>query len=159
MGHWVRQNTYVNCWCCHPHESEALWRLYNFPSGVAIRTTFAKLEAALPTHCYLGTVTYLDYSTQVPPTDNFYNLAMHKRVQFSHEHEVRAVYTAMPVQETPSESPRTPPYMTFPIEMTAVEAIVLSPYAPRWFLPLVEDLLRKYRCDTPVRRSSMDAEA
>lgn len=156
MGDWVRQTTYVNCWCCQPHESEALWKLYNYPSGVAIRTTFAKLEAALSDHCYLGTVTYLDYSTEAPPADNFYNLAMHKRVQFRHEHEVRAVYTAMPLPVIEMRPPRTPPFMTFPIDMAAVDAVVLSPYAPRWFLPLVEDLFRKYRCDAPVLRSSMD---
>jgi hypothetical protein len=154
---WARESTYVNCWCCHPHESDALWRIYNYPCGVAICTTFSKLAAALPDACSIGLVRYLDYEREAPSTDNFFNLAMHKRAFFAYEHEVRVAATVTPFRQLnlPEQPPSTPPFLTYAIPFDAFEQIVLSPYAPTWFLPLVVDLLRRYECLIPIKQSSM----
>lgn len=55
----------------------------------------------------------------------------------------------------PEQPPSSPPFLTYPIPFDAFEEIVLSPYAPNWFLPLVRDLLHRYECPIPVRQSSM----
>lgn len=152
---WVRASVYVNCWCCHPHESEALWRLYTLPSGAAISTTFSKLANALPPECHIGCVRYLDYDADAPDADNFYNLAAHKRVFFSHEREVRVASVVPRMRRQPEQPPSTPPFMTYPVEFAAFDAIYMSPYSPDWFFPLVADLLKRYDCSIPLLRSRM----
>ncbi len=45
----VRPHTYVTCWHANSDESEAMWRLYcGANEGVAIKTSYEKLDASLP---------------------------------------------------------------------------------------------------------------
>src|SRR5207249_1966506 len=44
----LRRLTKINCWHCAEYESDAMWRLYAADrKGVAVRTTAARLQAAL----------------------------------------------------------------------------------------------------------------
>lgn len=157
MMELVRASTFVNCWCCRQQESEALWRIYTAQSGVALCTRFAKLAQALPDDCFMGRVRYLEYEHQSPSSDTFFSLATHKRAFFSHEQEVRIVYTLHPLDRTspPTQLPPTIPFWTHAVGFAAIDKIVLSPYSPSWFFPLVRDLLRRYECGIELVRSSM----
>jgi hypothetical protein len=154
---WTRNSILVNCWCMHEHESEALWRIYGHSDGVAIRTTYSKLAAALPDAFYMGMVRYIDYSRDSPDASNLFNLAMCKRAPFEYEHEVRIVQQTLPryksIEAMLGHLP--PPFLTQPVPFSAFDAIVLSPYAPPWLYAVVKELVRRYECPLPVERSSM----
>lgn len=160
MSDWVRYTTYVNCWCCHEFESEALWRLFAHPSGVALTTRYSKLAAALTEDCYFGCVQYLDYEKAAPPPDNTYNLAIHKRTFFSHEHEARIVRTVFP-KGYPDSCDLTAGASTIPLPIAfdAFEAVYVSPYSSPWVAEVVQDLLKRYGCSLPMRRSSMSPKS
>lgn len=153
----VRSVVYVNCWCCAEVESEALWRIYSHAHGVAITTTFAKLAQSLPGDFFIGVVEYLDYERDELSSDNYFNLAMHKRSFFQHEREVRVVKQIAPVDFTqpPSAPGNTPSFLTAPVSFDAFSDIRVSPYAPSWFEPLVRDIVQRYDCPIPVVRSDM----
>lgn len=157
MTRHVLATVYVNCWCCSAHESEALWRIYGHPSGIAITTTFSRLKQALPDSHYVGCVTYLDYEREVLSEGNFFNLAMHKRTFFAHEHEVRVATAVMPVDFTrpPNLKGQTPPFLTQPMPFETFDGVLVSPYAPPWFVAVVAELVRRYECPIPVRISAM----
>ena len=153
---WVRESVYVNCWCCHNHESEALWRIYAHPDGVALTTTFRRLKEALPEDHYVGKVRYLDYAEDSPSPDNTFNLAITKRTNYAHEHEVRVVRSIAPVHLVFPELPdETPPFLTTPISFGVFDTIYTSPFVPAWQHRLVQDLLRRYGCPIKLERSRM----
>ena len=70
-----------------------MWQLYcGTRDGVAIRTTFAKLESSIDPfpHTCVSLIEYRDYRTQEFKRQQFrYDPALHKRVAFLHENEVR----------------------------------------------------------------------
>ena len=80
----TRLAVYVNCWHLGDHESMAMWQGYGGGAyGVAIRSTFGRLDAALAERfggshgkdIFLGRVRYLDYlsiTERVPNEHNAY---------------------------------------------------------------------------------------
>ncbi len=71
-----------------------MWRLYcDSHVGVAMRSTFAKLRDSVRVpHTIVSLVKYIDYSTE--PFQRHvhdYDPALHKRVAFKHEQEVRVL--------------------------------------------------------------------
>lgn len=92
-----RTGWFISCWHMAEHENYAFWEIYGKESNsLAIVTTFAKLERALPEHLYLGCVRYIDYETERFEREgdllpNLFDYIMHKRRFYSYEQEVRAV--------------------------------------------------------------------
>ncbi len=63
-------------------------------SGIAVRTTYQKLFDSIRNErlTFIGMIRYLDFKTEgYPFLRNMLDLAMHKRVEFSYETEVRIV--------------------------------------------------------------------
>jgi hypothetical protein len=104
-----RASYFVSCWNHSPNENFAFWRIYGreetaCPScgrltvtsgeGVAITTTFDKLESLLPAHIEVGAVRYLNYQTEGLDFGNMFDYVMHKRHFYQYECEVRAVASA-----------------------------------------------------------------
>lgn len=97
----VKVATTVNCWHMNNNESDAMWQLYlKNNEGVAVRTTTKRLHNALnSTNIKIGfsKVRYINYDTDVwyHPHDypvkayNFIIPIIHKRIEFSHENELR----------------------------------------------------------------------
>ncbi len=127
---------FVSCWCLLEHESDALWRTYA-RQGVALRTTYERLAAAADESLMMGCVTYRDYAREDIPQGNALLPAMHKRRQYSHEHEVRLMAFAPPesMDGPPNGAgrqlnPHPAPGVLRPIcPEAAVESVVVSPYA------------------------------
>jgi hypothetical protein len=82
--------TKISCWHCADYESDAMWKLYAASrKGVAIRTTAARLEAALQPfrlapeygeeEPYWGRVRYVDLHVEKLP------IAMEQRFFFKHQ--------------------------------------------------------------------------
>lgn len=96
---------YVNCWHLGDHESMAMWRGYGGGAyGVAIRSTFERLDTAIPEsldfeshqeQIYIGKIHYIDYTsltTNLPHAFNVYGRLMCKSLAYRHENEVRAIF-------------------------------------------------------------------
>lgn len=157
-----RKSLYINCWHLGNAESEAMWRLYcPGNGGVAIQTTYASLVASLESDpfCYIGSVTYIDYESQGFPLDNLFYPAMHKRLSFAHEHEIRLVktfsaYWGMQARESP-------PGVTIDWSAeTTIEAIYVNPYAPEFYRDVVCSIMRRVMpaLEPRVRWSQMRAD-
>ena len=157
--------TFVNCWHANNRESEAMWRLYcGAHDGVALQTTYQKLDESLPPEVLLGQVTYLDYDVDQRPLDfNALTPMMHKRAAFEHEREVRALiwssgfHIARKLQ--PEEFPPTPDdVFTLPWNAEdTVEHVFVSPYAHGWYRDAVAMVVEKFapRLSNGLRWSQM----
>ena len=143
------------------HESEAMWNLY-VPdgTGVAIRTTYRKLADALPDHVYIGTVKYIDYTSDWMPERNSFSSLMHKRLSFAHESEVRALFKdimetdpktgqQVATKRVNTEGGRN---ISFPIE-TAIDSVYVAPTAAAWFYNLVIEVTKNYGMSFAVHQS------
>src|SRR5215213_4849035 len=76
----LRKQCFVSCWHANNIESEAMWRLYcGSHDGIALQTTYEKLDASLPEAVYLGQITYLDYECDTSPPRDTLSLLMRKR--------------------------------------------------------------------------------
>jgi hypothetical protein len=88
----MRNKIYVNCWHANRHESQAMWKVYlKSNEGVAIRTSFASLDAALkgtPHLVFAGMVDYFDYDA----IESLQSQFMSKRASFAYEREFRLMY-------------------------------------------------------------------
>ena len=82
-------STHASCWRWGP-ESEGMWRIYcGEKGGVALQTTFARLEQSVESEQVLaGKIQYVDYDV-VPPYKEELDHVMHKRNGFAFEQEVR----------------------------------------------------------------------
>lgn len=146
-----RRQLYVSCWHASPGESEALWRIYCPPptAGVAIETTADRLLRSVGrASVRLGKVRYLDFRTEYA---GVHDRIFCKRKSLSHESEVRLVTRRL------HSSP--PKGWLSPVDLsTLVVSIVPSPFAPEWFVPLLQSLLLKYEASGAVVRSEISAE-
>lgn len=137
-----------------------MWKLYS-KSGdaVCIRTDFGSLSNAMPKeYFYSGVVHYIDFSTAVLKNSNFLTPFFCKRLSFSHEREVRVVYTDF--QFFIRLDPAQPPYRHVPISIQdIVKAVFVSPEAPTWLKEVVQRLCEKYGVSVVVEQSALNATA
>jgi len=91
----ARENWFVSCWTIRDQECPRMWKEYTkSPSSVAVRSTYGRLRAALPSFIEIGTVGYIDYGvdriTDHTSELNIYHRVMHKhRPDFEWEQEMR----------------------------------------------------------------------
>jgi hypothetical protein len=184
-GQRIRENTYVSCWCAAEKELDAMWKLYCRPQeqGIAIQTSYRALHASITDDpspvappCL---VQYMDYENGIyhrpgmpdTLTDKSYLLPENdflpvgfKREAFEFEHEVRLYILDFPVGVAdPWDFPTA-----FPNEScngkrvlvessTLVREIVVSPYADRWFVNVVEEVLRHFMPSAHLQISTMSS--
>ena len=101
---------FISCWHRNQQENYSFWRIYGRSEsmcescgratvqsnqGVAVTTTFRRLESALPAHVEVGCVRYRDNQTVAKNLLNIYDYIMNKRQYFEYEHEVRTVCSAV----------------------------------------------------------------
>ena len=152
----MRQFTYVNCWYISNHESAAMWKLYaQTKEAIAIQTTYDKLHLLMPSECYIGELTYIDYKYDVIPISNSFNPHMIKRKAFSHERELRALIQDMktPQKKNPNGEGMMHDYsavndklgITVPVEpQDLIESICIAPMSPKWFKEFVKEICIQY---------------
>jgi hypothetical protein len=138
-----REITYVCCWHENQRESEAMWRLYcGQAHGVAIQTTYRHLVDAIDTQyeMYVGLVKYIDYDRESFPSINVYLPAMHKRIAFEHEREIRLFSSPFKLHE-PNHGP-APNAVFLPWDNDLhIERVFVDPYAPEYFYDAVETVI------------------
>jgi hypothetical protein len=133
-------STYASCWQCGP-ESEGMWRLYcGEKEGVALKTTFARLEKSIRDEEILaGMVRYVNYKT-VAPFKEDWDYVLHKREGFRHEQEMRLLKFdgELHAQLLGKQSVDVLGCLGTPWNMDdGVESILVSPYADPWYLEAV----------------------
>lgn len=142
----LRRTHYASCWCLQEHESEAMWRIYcGADQGVAVVLPYSSLKASLgEPGAYIGTVTYIDYAKDVFALNNGFNMVMHKRREFTYENEVRLVTCVVPLKpyaEWTEDDLR--PSIALPWDPDNLAQIVVSPYAPAWYLETIRETVGK----------------
>jgi hypothetical protein len=147
-GNRDRDRTFISCWHESRYESEAMWKLYStsMSHAVAIQTTVADAYAALGKNpkISIGRVEYVDFETYFADINGAF---WKKRKAFEHEREVRLLL---------SDRRQLAPGLALPCDIpTLVQSVVVSPKAPDWFLPLVEDLTAKFGFQLPVKKSRL----
>lgn len=146
----------VSCWYNSDGESDAMWRLYtSHRQGIALKTTWNKLEAATRDHAYLTPVKYIDFvrdrANICIPSDVF----EYKRKAYIHEKEVRAIITKYPRMEIVNGLPLNSnpiageeiPESGIAIEVELfdlIDSVVVTPYSASWFVEVVRGLCNKY---------------
>jgi hypothetical protein len=138
----TRQMMYVNCWHLGDYESEAMWRIYcGDDSGLAIVLSYENLRTLISTDsAWIGEVQYLDYESDLLSPGNAFKVALHKRIEFSHEKEARIVSFGNVAFATPADRPTA---ISIPWQVEAIQKIVVSPYAARWYLEMVRDVVER----------------
>ena len=157
-----RQFTLISCWHESIHESAAMWRLYaRATDGIAIRTDFSSLKQSLISSedIFIGKVNYVDYEHHQIPEHNLFYPYLHKRQDFKHEEEVRAITTTYPKSV---EEVHQPPDICdvgrhYEVDLSfLIKAVVVAPYADDWFLELVQSVVvNRYKLELPVVRSNL----
>jgi hypothetical protein len=152
----LKQHVYVSCWHANNSESESMWRLYcGDQEGIALQTTYERLDGSISPHAFLGEVTYVDYSADNRMSNDGNTLTpfMHKRLAFQHEREIRVAlwapaYSISLGAKEPSEFlPSGTDYPVFMIDwdiIAAIDHVYVSPYAPEWFRDVVAAVLERF---------------
>lgn len=169
---WDAEWMFISCWHMNPVESSAMWQLYA-PSGqgVAIQSTYRKLRKSLPDKVYVGEVQYICYETDFIDLKNSFSPFLCKRKSFSHESELRALYSNPPyylrkdekngqeIRAAAHHERNTEAGTSFDIDINQlIENIYVSPLAEPWYAKLVETITKNYDCIVPVKQSSLDAK-
>jgi len=171
--HYLFRNTaYVCCFHMNPIESTALWSIYAQDNkGVAIQSTFNRL-----CNCFhvdhennenIGVVNYINYSTDSSETIDVLKWAtlplFHKRKNFEHERELRAIIP-FPPSVFPKGGELTkeildsfPKGLSIPVDLDIlIEKIYIAPSTPPWIMDLLNSILKKYYVNKDVLPSALD---
>jgi len=176
-----RREFFVNCWHAAEHESAAMWKIYGAPgAGVAIITNGGRLEAALDRErrdLHLGAVRYHDPNRIEIGSDNVFDPIMEKRSSYAYEHEVRLVHwETESLHDILADATWNEETMRFdglvddpsPIILgislecdldVLIERVVVSPFAPQWYIPMIERLCDRLGCRFPVASSRLLTES
>jgi hypothetical protein len=139
---------FLSCWHKSKHESAALWEQYSGKSGIAIRTTVAKLRASITGNYrfYIGQVEYIDFPTAPSPTMNLMNPVFKKRQSFEHEKEVRLLVSHIAQQGENLDWENQYEYLTLKVDLVKlIDCLYVSPQSPDWVVDSIKDLLGKYK--------------
>ena len=156
-----RRFNLISCWHENSHESEAMWRLYSREKdGVAIKTDFDSFTKSFTCSedIHIGKVSYVDYKSEIIPENNLFSPFLHKRKSFAHEHEVRAIswirHEDDEVLKKLRDEGLTGVYYEVDLSVLIKEVIV-APFAPDWFLELVNSVAASYDLKVPVVKSDL----
>lgn len=173
-----RERVVINCWHMSTHESSAMWSQYGkTEESVAIRSTVERLIMALPRRrdgeekpgweaLFVGQVEYIDYAIAEFPPHNLYYPYVHKREDYEHEKEVRAMtmisdaVQAAADADAPAEFEVTDLGLLLPVDLDKlVESVHISPLAGPWFASIVHASLERFGFDSSrVKKSAMAEE-
>jgi hypothetical protein len=157
-----RTRYYVSCWHINEVVNHDMWKLYaDSPESVAIRSTVAKLRAALPDYVDIGMIRYIDYDVDRLPSLNMLEYVTHKNKFFERERELRAVAMHPVVEGLAQQHFRTHHFQADnnscrvfapPIDVSAlVDSIFIHPDAPEFFLKTMCSLCEKHGLPIPPR--------
>ena len=159
----------INCWTKSEHESSLMWNTYAGDEGVAVQTTFERLQTSMPPTVdhpvKIGMVSYLDYSQEEVQRFGCWPL-FHKRMEYHEEGEVRAVLPPPPweaalnpdvsIQLDRDVKKRNGRYIPVNLD-NLVKEVVLPPHATLWFATVVKSVVRRSGVRARVSRSAIES--
>lgn len=155
--------TAISCWHLNDIESDAMWTKYaGQDRGIAIQSTYGRLKDSLMYEefgIFIHKVKYIDHSVDYMVGDLGVGPFYHKRKEFSHESELRAIIQKMAAPGKPAMVDFKPIrnngiYVNVDLDLL-VERIYLSPTSPTWIRKLVESVTARYGLDRPVIPSKL----
>ena len=119
------------------------------------------IRSRIVSHCsediYIGKVNYVDYNNHFIPENNAFFPYLHKRKDFEHEREIRAIEMAIPKGNQPLNiSPdicNIGKYYEVDL-LLLIKGVVVAPFAQDWFLELVRSVTTRYNFNFPVVKST-----
>jgi hypothetical protein len=154
----LRQSMHVNCWRLDNSESEAMWKIYcQNNAGLAIQTTYEKLAESLPegNKLHIGLITYLDYEADSFNRGNNLSPAMHKRLAFQHEKEIRIVSPTLNYMNDHNMPLPEPGIKVQTSLLEKIENIYVNPYADEWYFQTIKKLFDKLTISTSLKWSEI----
>ena len=160
-----RTSTFMNCWTMENHEMVHMWKIYSKENGIAIKTTYSKLKQAFETQetIYPTIINYIDFENDVVDWQsnmmtaytlkrNEYKSEKEFRLLLSNPREVEDQFIGKFKGKKPHEINflRRSLYQKYPIincpidSNELIQSIQISPYAPKWYLKLIKDIVKKY---------------
>ena len=170
--HLLARMSLISCWTESSYESSLMWKAYAGSEGVAIRTTFQRLQKSILSVDELpvtfGRVEYVDYRQKEVSRFGWTPL-FHKRMEYRQESEVRAVLPGPPYKEgiegnyrtllgvtlDPDVAEQRGRYVPVNLEVL-VKEIMLPPRVAPWFVQVVESAIQNSSVRAHVTRSSIE---
>lgn len=156
----LRSATYLSCWHDSAVESAAMWGLYQRDGrALAIRTTWGNLTSNLrsPWKIFGSRVSYVDYQRTFIPENSMFGPYVHKRQSFAFEKEVR-IFLCTFIDRELHPANGVEPKTGYKVELAldqAIDTVFIAPEAPKWFVPLIESLIKRYQLSWPVQQSDL----
>ena len=159
----LREAIFINCWHLSTYESEAMWNLYaKNEESIAIQSTYKKLKECFDSSSetiFIGKVSYIDYDTERMPKGNLLYPFVHKRKNYEHEKELRAVIMKLPSEKGRVISPNqvisgSGLYVNIDIDKL-IECVYVSPKASDWFYDLIKSIIIKSDYGFDVLKSDL----
>lgn len=142
IGQEFKKRLGISCWHMNNYESAAMWKLYlKTNEGVAIQTTYGRFVESLnkfPNPVYVSIVKYIDYENDIIDWGNRMVPFVHKRLSFSHEHELRAI-----IRDSDYDLSAGGIKLKVDLDLL-IDKVFVAPNAPLWFTNLVKDFLKPY---------------
>jgi len=168
-----KKTTVVNCWHINENESDGMWRLYlKSNEGVAIKSTVAKIIKSFEKtkeDIYISKVRYIDYDKDIWFHEidypyrpyNFLTPIVHKRIEFSHEAEMRLIFSMLEPESDENfwikQEFEKGIFISVDMELL-IEEIVLPPTSDSYVENKVKEILTKYGLNKVVRKSKLSSE-
>lgn len=147
----ARSLLYISAWHLSEHESDAMWKIYlKDCAGVAIQSTVGRMIEAFrdtPQEVTIGAIEYSDYERDDFSAADIFSLAMHKRRNYEHEKELRAIVMC---NEGGSGK-------RVNVDLDAmIQKVYVAPGSKTWFSELLIQMLNRYSLSMQVLKSSLD---
>lgn len=161
---------YISCWHYNSTESAAMWRLYlKSKEGIALQTNFENFKSCFDSyvnHVFIGQVRYKDYEKDIYYTDydmnkigfpgtNMFLPFIHKRKNYEHEKEYRAIIPIEKEKNTEHIMISNVVFITVVLDQL-IQKIIVAPGSPDWFYELVKNTVKEYNLNNEVKRSIVD---
>ena len=157
----------LNCICCwnrfkNNSESYALWKIYSeINKGIMITSNIENLIKSFdktPESIQLSEVRYINHETDLIGKGNLNYPIIHKNVAYNYEDELRLIHLVKVenglVYDWDSEINSTGKQLSNNLEIL-IDEIILSPYSPRWFYDIIQDLTVKYNLNKKIKYSAL----
>ena len=134
-----------------------MWKLYSSETdGIAVKTDCSSFKRGLITNSVIniGRVDYIDYALDGINLDNTFNVLLHKRHNFEHEREVRAMYRITSDDNLSQDGCDIGEYFEVDLSLL-IKEIIVAPYADNWLLELIQSVATRYGLKAPVNKSSL----
>ena len=159
----VAKSALVSCWTESGHESSLMWKNYAGKEGVAVRTTFGKLQESIRSVAELpvtfGQVEYVDYREREVPRFGWAPL-FHKRIEYRGEDELRALLPGPPLKEgkirlDQDVAEQGGRYVPVNLDVL-VKEVRVPPHAAPWFAQAVRALVERSPVSARVTSSAIE---